>query len=610
MEPEKPKTSDEAVVRSGRALREMLRWAEEEPDRILEAFPELPPAEQLSILLAAPGQLRQDLLLTTQSAGSLLAMLPEQEVYLTVKEIGLEDALPLLSLMTRDQLQYLNDLEAWHKERFAAPTFLQVIKMLRQCGEDKLADWLNALDPELLVLFLKEYGSVTKFDVMQDPMEESGPRISITFDGYYHYHPNREEFAPALDAVLRILKTSQPERFGMVMESTYMDLSAEVEEEALRFRSRRLSEKGMPGFEEACEIYRPLSEERFREYCAETTLNSERITQIPILFPIRWLPTDSFFRQVLAALGDDPETDRIRMELASLGNKVLIAEGMDVTSGDLLKAALKKVADTLTLALEHLAGKNVEEAASWLKRAWLHHLFRLGLSQAWMLAERARRLRDRAGFPWIDRFHLLADSPLDETLRGLLKPRPLFYEGAGKEGGVEFRDFAGMEDIRITKARISATESLADLFSKHLHMTPEKIKQVCLEAGLGDRLDGVGWSRILQTAWVQRSLAGKTEFRPLTAVEVQRFMRNEFVEVPDAAGRRLDPAFTRTLLHWVSDHTGSPCREAQEIIRAWVLAGTTEIEEELRGLDPDQPIDSRFVQCLCIHEKTLAEGQR
>ena len=290
MEPQRPKAPDAGIERPGRTLREMLRWVEQDPDKILAAFPALPLAEQLSILLATPGQLRQDLLLTSPHAGKLIAMLPEQEVYLTVKEIGFEDALPMLSLMTRDQLQYVNDLEAWHKERFAPPSFLQVIKMLHQCGEDKLADWLNALDPELLVLFLKEYGSVTKFDVMQDPMEDPGPRISITFDGYYHYHPNHEEFAPALDAVLRILKTTNPDRFGMVMESPYMDLPAEVEEEALRFRSRRLSEKGMPGFEEACEIYRPLTEERFMEYSAEAGVNSGRPPPTPILYPIRWLP--------------------------------------------------------------------------------------------------------------------------------------------------------------------------------------------------------------------------------------------------------------------------------------------------------------------------------
>jgi hypothetical protein len=610
MEPEKPKTPDAGTASSGQTLHEMLRWVEEEPGRILEAFPGLPFAEQLGVLLLTPGQLRQDLLLSSPLAGELVPMLPEQEVYLTLKEIGFEDALPILSLMTREQLHYVNDLEAWHKERFEAATFLKLIKMIHQCGEDKLADWLDAADPEILVLFLKEHGSVTKFDVTADPVETPVPHGSITYDGFYRYYPTRPEFAPLIDPILRILKTSNPEQYGMVMESTYRDLPSEIEEEALRFRSERLSEKGMPGFEEACEIYRPLTDEKFIEYTAEAPSNREPCTEIPALYPIRWLPADSFLREVLAALADHPETDRIRTELASLGNKVLIAEGMDVTSGEPLKGALKKVADTLTLALEHLAGKNVQEAASWLTRAWLHHLFRLGMSQTRKLAERARRVRDRAGFPWIDRFHLLADSPLDDTLRGLLKPRPLFYEGPGKEGLAEFRDFAGMEDLRLSEARVSATEAIADLFSEHLHASPERIKQVCLEAGLGDQLDRVGWSQVLQTAWVHQTLTGQPEFHPLTPAEAQQFLREAFVGVSGTSARKLDPQFTHTLLLWTLDRAGSPGEAPKEIIREWIQSGTTRIEEELEGLDPEKPIDSRFVKCLCIRGETPTEGQR
>jgi hypothetical protein len=610
MESEKPKSPDTGTAGPRQTLREILRWVEEEPGRILEAFPGLPFAEQLGVLLLTPGQFRLDLLLSSPLAGELVPMLPEQEVYLTLKEIGLEDALPMLSLMTREQLHYVNDLEAWHKESFEAPAFLKFVRMIHQCGEDKLADWLDTADPELLVLFLKECGSVTKFDITEDQVEAPVPHASITYDGFYRYHPKRQEFAPLLDPVLRILNTSNPERFGMVMESAYRDLPAEIEEEALRFRSRRLAEKGMPGFEEACEIYRPLTDEKFIEYTAQAPSNREPSTETPALFPIRWLPADSFFREVLATLSDHPETDRIRTELASLGNKVLIAEGMDVASGEPLKMALKRVADTLTLALEHLAGKNIQEAASWLTRAWLHHLFRLGMSQTRKLAERARRVRDRAGFPWIDRFHLLADSPLGDALQGLLKPRPLFYEGPAEEGLAEFRDFAGMEDLRISEARISATEALAGLFSEHLHASPGGIKQACLEAGLGDQLDRVSWSEVLQTAWVHQTLSGRPEFRPLTPAEAQEFLQEAFVEVAGTSARRLDPAFTHNLLDWALDRAGAPGEEAEEIIREWIRSGTTRIEEELAGLDPEKPLDSRFVKCLCIREQTLTEGQR
>jgi hypothetical protein len=610
MEEDKPKEGGQVPGPSGQTFRDTLRRVEQEPAKVLERFPNLTLAEQLAVWLLASGRLRQDLILTSPLAAELVPMLPEQEIYLTLKEIGLEDATPTIALMSREQLHYLNDLEAWEKERFEVRSFLKLLRIIRHCGEDKLAQWLNDVDPELLVLFLKNYGRVTKYDITRDPIEETDEQASITYDGYYRVHPKRQEFAPLLAPVLRILKTCHPERFGMVMESAYKDLPAEVEEEALRFRSSRLSEIGMPDFENACEIYRRLTDEKFMEYAADTPALPQPAERTPALYPIRWLPAESFFLEVLQRLGDHPDTDRIRSELASLGNKVLVADGLEVTSVESLKAALRKVADTLTLALEYLEGDDAEKAAAWLTRTWLHHLFRLGHSQVLKLAERARRIRNRAGFPWIDRFHYLADSPFEETLRGLLMPRPLFFEGQREQDGQGFRDFAGMDDLRIASERTAAVEAMARFFEQPLGLPPEKIKQICLEAGLGDRLDTVRWSQVLHTLWACRTLTGKPAFRPLRPAEVQPFIRAAFSGAPGTPTRGLDPEFTLALVRWCQERMAPLAETTEAIVDAWIRAGSRGLEQELKGFDPEEPIDSRFIQCLCVHEQTLDEGKR
>jgi hypothetical protein len=609
MEPDKPKVPGPLPVHSTQTLRETLRWVEEEPDKVREVFPGLSFAEQMSVLLLASGQLRQNLLLSSPYADKLVPMLPEQEIYLTLKEIGLEDALPMISLMNREQLQYVNDLEAWNREHFETDPFLKLLKIILQCGEDKLVEWLETVDPEVLVLFLKHHGSVTKYDITKEPIEDKDQYTSITYDGYYRYRPKRQEIVPILDPVLRALKISNPEQFGMVMESVYMDLPAEVEAEAVRFRSNRLSEKGIPDFEDACEIYRPLTDERFAELSAEMT-RTRTIEGTPALYPVRWLPAGSFFREVLGTLGDHPETERIRAELAALGNKTLVADGLEITSVEPLQTSLRKVAGTLTLALEYLEGRDVEKAASWLKRTWLHYLFRLGYSQVGKLAERARKIRDRTGFPWIDRFHYLVESPLEETLRGLIRPQPLFFVGQDAEAPIAFRSFEGMEDLRVASERIAATEAVACFFFDRLDLPPERVKQICLEGGLGDRLDTVRWSQTLFTLWVRRSLTGQTAFRPLVPGDVQSFIKAHFAGTPGTPTRRLDPGFTNALVHWCLEEMGALDEGTKEIIEGWIRSGADRVEEDLRGFDPHRPIDGRFVQCLCMQERNHSEGKR
>ncbi len=585
---------------SRRRLRELHQWLESRPDKLLEAFPSLSFAEQLSILLLSSGQLRQALILASPFSAKLVAMLPEQEVYLTLKEIGLEDATPLLSLMNRVQIQYVNDLETWRKERFQPPDLLKLLKIVHQCGEDKFAEWLETLDPELLVLLLQHYGRVSKFDITKDPVEATDEPYSITFDGYYRYHPFQQEMGAALSPVLRILQARNPRRYGMIMESTYADQRAEVEDEALRYRSGRLAEQGIPGFDEACEIYRYLSEEQFHRYVWETSTAIHPRSTAPALYPVRLLPSESFLRKALVALGDHPETDRIRMELASLGNKVLIADGLEVTTVDLLRYALEKVTGFLTLGLEILAGRNVEEAAQWLARTWLHYIFRLGYGRVHRLALEARRARDRMGFRWIDRFHSLLDSPLEETLWGLCRQRPLFYEGRSEENYLGFRDFRGLDDLRTVAAHLRAAEVLAGFFEEDLRLPPEEIKRRCLEAGLGDRLDAVKWSQVFHTVSAIEAVSGPGPFRPLTQEEVRRFLRGAFLGRPGTADRRLDPAYVESLVQRLREAVSEPGEEAWKILEEWLRAGAARLEDELKHLDPGRHVDGRFVQALCV----------
>ena len=591
----------DALPGTSREFQKLLLMLDQNPEKLLAAFPRLPLAEQLRLLLSAPAWLRQELVLTVPDAGTLVGLLPVQEAFLTVKEIGFEDAVPFLMLMTPEQLLHLTDLEIWEKDTFRPSLFLGIVRVLELCGEEKFAEWLETVDPEVLVTGLHEHGRVSRPDIFIDQVEFPPDPDAITYDGYYHYHLKRRELRPLLDPVLRILQARNPDKYGMIMESLDQDMPSEVVEEALRYREIRLSEQGIPDFESACGIYRPLNDEQLASLTAQSLPpRAKALAAASPLYPVRWLPPDSFLRRTLRTLADHPDVDQIRIELAALGNKVLIADGLEVKDPDILRYAFQKVAGYLTIGLEALSGGDVDRARDRILGTWIQVLFQAGYSRVHRLGAAAKRVHDQAGFRWVDRTHCLADSPLEETLRGVLRPRPLYYEGVSGENWLGFREFSSLADVRTVSDRIRGAAALADLFAG-LGLSPDQIKEECLRAGLGDRLDTIKWSHVLSTIWVRQSLGGPIVFQPLAPAELGRFGRTLLPPSEPGQGRRLDPEYSRTLFIWLRDRLPEPPDRVRRMVENWARAGAGQLEQEIGGLGEGTEPDPRYIQAVCMH---------
>ncbi len=605
MKKDNPESSIKIFDGDKERLRDILGRLEIEPDKLIKIFPTLSFSEQLGLLLLTSGLARKKLILSSPYAKQLTQMLPEQEIYISLKEVGFADALPIFSLLSPEQIQYLNDLEVWEKDDFNAPHSLELFKIILQCGEEKSAEWLKTVDPEILVLTLQEYGWVTKFDVTNEEMDEADQPPHFSFDGFYRFHPREDKFRPILESIVRILQDRHPDQYGMIMESVYQDSHAEIQEEALRFRSSRLSEKGIPDFDHACEIYIPLSDEQFQKTAVEIPA-AEKTKQLPTaLYPLRWLPADSLLHRALRTLTDHPETDRIRLELATIGNKILVADGMEPKDLEALKYSLKKSAGFLSIALEYLTGNNTEQAASWLTKTWMHFLFRLGYNQIYKLVKKAHSLQNKTRFKWIDKYLYLADSPLEETMRGLLRSRPLFYEGQNEKDSFGFREFRDMKDIGITAERLAVIEALANLFIEDLSLPPERIKTICQAGGLADQLDIIKWSQILQTIWAQQTLTGEPKFQILSSADVQAFLKIAFEVDSDGGSKTLSPHFRQTLTNWTLERMDTLNPSTQKFIEGEIIYSTSQLEEELAGIDSDQPVDGRFIKGLCVISSPL-----
>ena len=96
-------------------------------------FNELPLEEKIGMVLSASWAQRQKLIVLAVNSEELVQALPEEEIYWTVKEIGPEDALPIISRLSFDQLQYIIDVDCWNKDLIDMAAVTRWLRMMLRC---------------------------------------------------------------------------------------------------------------------------------------------------------------------------------------------------------------------------------------------------------------------------------------------------------------------------------------------------------------------------------------------------------------------------------------------------------------------------------------------
>ena len=113
------------------------------------AFP-----DKISRLRQSPAKKRLELILGDAEPERLAQALQAQEIYWTVKEIGITDALALLEFASPEQREFFLDMELWERDAFSREKGLEWLGYLLETGEEKVAEQLRHLDLELLILLL------------------------------------------------------------------------------------------------------------------------------------------------------------------------------------------------------------------------------------------------------------------------------------------------------------------------------------------------------------------------------------------------------------------------------------------------------------------------
>lgn len=406
----------------------------------------IPIQTELSSILQLRGTDRMEAILSSDNPRELFQSLPEEEAYFMIKEIGAQDALPLLSLMSPEQCQYLLDLELWKGYEIELGKVERWLPLLLSCDDEAVGQWLRSLDIDTLLLILKKTIRVHVKDSEEMTFPQNGGRSYFTLDGTYCIEVLKPSLRSQMEQLLKVLANSDLNLYWKVLNQVNWEIGAELEERGLHFKEARLEDKGFPPIEEALSLYQYLNPKRLKRMLEQKEIHLPMVSEESSLpsFPMVLKDQGTFFSLCLREIEEGPLLDRLKMELTYMANQVMVADQPAAIEISTLQESLKRVGGYLSVGLEILSEGNAQRAREYVEQVPLKFIFQIGFGASLELKWRAEKVWQNSSFTKKGTPPSFLGSPLKEKIEGLLKKTPLFYD----EAEMGYRRFRSLEEIR------------------------------------------------------------------------------------------------------------------------------------------------------------------
>lgn len=564
----------------------------EDPTEAQKVFQSLSLQNQLELVLRSRGKERLHTLFLSEHPEELVQSLPEQEIFLTVKEAGEKDCLDLISLTTPEQFLYLLDLEFWKRDQIDPEKVLHWIETLLESGDKKVAQFIRTTDPEFVALILKKFIHVTTLEGEQTERMDSLPLF--TLDQFYFIDfkgvKTREVFEPFLKTFSRI----DSEGYRKIMEALICEMESELEETGYRFRNSRLNDYGFPDFEEALEIYQFINPERLkkeeRPFLRKTPEAPKRESAT---YYLTFHSEGPFFSAILSRVDDPGELDRLKQEITGLCNKAIVAEAIDLSNISGMERVVKKAYHYLNLGLQYLSSEEEKRAIEILQSFPIQKIFQCGVSLTILLRRKAETILRG---PWFegDRKNLvLLDLPHFEIFEGILRKRPALY----REGIPE--DYKNLQDFKEAEFFLVSIESIVNFFGKELNVHPPKLKQMDWSGCYPEKWGEIALSTIFLTCLSNQILRGTFQFEPIEQARVRDLLYKIFER--DGQRRGVIKKEVRVgSKEWLGSMEDDPQR--REHLVSFLDFCLDLFEKEFGKIPPEVEVDPKLVRGLLIRK--------
>lgn len=482
--------------------------------------------------------------LTRPDAAQVVRRASFEEVFFTIKHVGLADSLDLLPLVSGKHVRGFVDLDCWRKDTFVRKPFMEWIAAFIQEGPEQTMKAISGIDDTVISLFLK--GLIRVYEVEGDD-PPTGTQLIFTPDNRFAVEPVEGGEPTTIGMlILDALFKYNPVLGTQILTKVRYTTQLELEEMAYQNKNRRLEAHGFVDYYEALSIYAMPEEAQSRagdrEPDTEEIPGQENPGNLPAVFADSLLGGE-FLMKAFEQITDPEESDRFAQELTALGNRILSANLVNLGELEGVRPALEEMRAFLTIGLEHLSGSRADFASQVLRSTYIQSVFRIGFAQIARLRDEADRLVQIRGF----RVSMLdqADQDFIEALRRF---KPLLIE----EG--RYSHFASLPDVESAHTRVQRIRRLVEVFIKMFPVVRNSFRKT------------------FNTATIRFALGGPFKPAPLSQSELETFLTAGFhlpeIEVPEAV---------------------------QPFAQRW----WHELKEELEPL-AGKPIDPRFIASVDI----------
>lgn len=266
-----------------------------------------------SEIMEMPAEKALDFILDASFPANLVQSFPDQDLHFMMYHIGKEDFIPVLSLASSQQWEYILDVEVWDNDRFNINKITNTLALLYKADPERLLRWAVKEKTEFFEHYLFKNMEIRIREHDEDPSDFGDDFVTIDSIFYFRFPEpkknldlNQSDDDPTdndqmmpeslvkteisdndnlqeesrddviydetemeenetaeifISNMLNTLADMDISVFQSVLLETDTIIPAEIEEEEFRLKNVRLAEKGFLPPHEAVALYQPLKPE-------------------------------------------------------------------------------------------------------------------------------------------------------------------------------------------------------------------------------------------------------------------------------------------------------------------------------------------------------------